>query len=309
MAKDLHTNEVELDSSVDMHDAASFELDGHSNGQDQHGGEYASAHTEEADEHHTHPVYAEPVFGSVTNSLLTSWIAVLIIIAIAFSVKRKTAMVPRGVQNFMEIVVDGFLNFFDSITGSRKKSEAFFPFIFAFFCYILVSNWMGLLPGVGTIGKYVVEDGHNVFVPLLRGGTADLNTTLALATIAVVASHIIGVISIGVWNHFNKFINIKAILEIPKKFKEDKLVLMVNPVVVLASLLEIVTEIAKVASLSFRLFGNVFAGEVLLATMSAMLAFGLPLPFMFLEVLVGAVQALVFALLTLSYLTMATEKH
>jgi F-type H+-transporting ATPase subunit a len=155
----------------------------------------------------------------------------------------------------------------------------------------------------------VVEDGHSVFVPFFRGGTADLNTTLALASIAVVASHIIGVVSIGVWHHINKFLNFKAIMEIPKKFKEDKLVLMVNPVIVLASLLEIVTEIAKVASLSFRLFGNIFAGEVLLATMSAMFAFGLPLPFMFLEVLVGFVQALVFGLLTLSYLTMATEKH
>ncbi len=262
---------------------------------------------------HSSPIYAESIFGGenfgVTNSLLSSWIAVLIIVAIAFAVRRKTRMVPRGVQNFMEIVVEGFLDFFDSITGSRKKSTMFFPFVFAFFVYILISNWMGLIPGVGTIGRYIVEDGHNVFVPFFRSGTADLNTTLALATIAVVASHIIGVISIGAWHHINKFLNFKAIAEIPKKFKEDKMVLMVNPIVVMASLLEIITELAKVASLSFRLFGNVFAGEVLLATMSAMLAFGLPLPFMFLEVLVGFVQALVFALLTLSYLVMATEKH
>jgi F-type H+-transporting ATPase subunit a len=209
----------------------------------------------------------------------------------------------------MEIAVEGFLNFFDSITGSRKKSEMFFPFVFTFFVYILISNWMGLLPGIGTIGRYIIEDGHNVFVPFFRGGTADLNTTLALAIIAVVASHIVGVRSIGLWHHLNKFFNFKAIAEIPKKFKEDKLVLMVNPVVVMASLLEIITEFAKVASLSFRLFGNVFAGEILLATMSAMLAIGLPLPFMFLEVLVGFVQALVFALLTLSYLVMSTEKH
>ncbi|PLX27810.1 ATP synthase F0 subunit A [Candidatus Parcubacteria bacterium] len=298
-------------NTIDSHEkeAVHTETNEHVLAIDEHTNEYTTeAHTEE-ESSHTHPIYAEQFFGPVTNSLFTSWIAVIIIISIAFAVKRKTRLVPKGVQNFMEMVVEYFLDFFDSITGSRKKSEMFFPFIFTFFVYVLVSNWMGLLPGVGTVGKYVVEEGHEVFVPLLRGGTADLNTTLALAIIAVVASHIIGVISIGVWHHFNKFINIKAIMEIPKKFKEDKLVLMVNPVVVLASLLEIVTEIAKVASLSFRLFGNVFAGEVLLATMSAMLAFGLPLPFMFLEVLVGAVQALVFALLTLSYLTMATEKH
>ncbi len=267
-------------------------------------GEHTTTHTEE----HEHQIYAENIaqiggFG-ITNSLLSSWIAVLLIVAIAFAVKRRTKMVPTGVQNLMEMVIAGFLDFFDGITGSRKKSTKFFPFIFAFFTFILVSNWMGLLPGFGTITV-----GGDHAVPLFRGGTADLNTTLALATIAVVASHIIGVMSIGIWHHFNKFINLKALAEIPAKMKKDKMTIMINPIVFMAGLLEIIAEFAKVASLSFRLFGNVFAGEVLLATMSAMLAFGLPLPFMFLEVLVGFVQALVFSLLVLSYLSMSTEKH
>ncbi len=262
---------------------------------------------------HEHSIYADTIVTKgdfvITNSLISSWLVVLIIVSIAFAVKRKVREVPRGVQNFMEMVIDGFLGFFDSITGSRKKSEKFFPFVFAFFAFILISNWMGILPGVGSIGMLVLMDGHEVPVSYLRGATADLNTTLALATIGVVASHIIGVISIGWWHHLNKFLNFKALAEIPKKIKEDKMVLMINPIVFLAGLLEIVAEFAKIASLSFRLFGNVFAGEVLLATMSAMLAFGLPLPFLFLEVLVGFVQALVFSLLVLSYLSMSTEKH
>lgn len=277
---------------------------------DAHASDY---HEEAAHAEHGHSIYAETVFSNgaftITNSLLTSWLAVLVILTVAFSVKRKVREVPRGIQNFMEMVIEGFLNFFDSITGSRKKSELFFPFVFAFFLFILVSNWMGILPGIGSVGMYVMEDGHKAFVPLFRGATADLNTTLALATIGVVASHIIGVVFIGWWHHINKFLNFEAIAEIPKKFKEDKMVVMVNPVKVVASLLEIITEFAKVASLSFRLFGNVFAGEVLLASMSAFLAFGLPLPFLFLEVLVGFVQALVFSLLVLSYLSMSTEKH
>ncbi len=267
--------------------------------------DYTTEHTTEQRGEHGHSIYAENIahIGSfnITNSLLSSWMAVLIILFAALAVKRKIKMVPSGIQNLMEMIIDSFLDFFDGITGMRSKSVKFFPFIFAFFIFILVSNWMGLLPGFGTIKVGGVS--------LFRGGTADLNTTLALAIIAVVASHIIGVMSIGLWRHFNKFVNLKAIAEIPVKIKKDKMAIMINPIMFMAGLLEIVAEFAKVASLSFRLFGNVFAGEVLLATMSAMLAFGLPLPFMFLEVLVGFVQALVFSLLVLSYLSMATEKH
>ena len=163
--------------------------------------------------------------------------------------------------------------------------------------------------GIGSIGQVVNEHGEKVFIPFFRGATADLNTTLALAIIGVVASHIFGVISIGIWNHFNKFINLKTIAEIPKKVMKEPMVLLINPINVFVGLVEIVSEIAKVVSLSFRLFGNVFAGEVLLASMSAILAFGLPLPFMFLEVLVGLVQAIVFTLLVLSYLTMMSHSE
>ncbi len=272
-----------------------------------------SEHSETAHAEHGHSIYAEEIFRignfPITNSLINSWLVVFLIVVFSLYFNKKIKTIPGKLQSFIEMVYEGFLDFFDSITASRKKSEKFFPFIFAFFIYILLSNWLGILPFVGSVGKYVVEDGHKVFVPFFRGGTADLNTTLALATIGVVASHIVGVIFIGWWHHLNKFLNFKTLMEIPKKVKKDAMVLLVHPIQALASLLEIVTELAKVASLSFRLFGNIFAGEVLLASMSAMMAFVLPIPFMFLEVLVGFVQALVFALLILSYFSMATQKH
>jgi len=118
-------------------------------------------------------------------------------------------------------------------------------------------------------------------------------------------------VALGWWRYLNKFVNIKAILEIPKKVMKEPTVLIVNPIHVFVGLIEIVGEFAKVASLSFRLFGNVFAGEVLLASMAAILAFGLPIPFMFMEVVVGVIQALIFAMLILAYLTMntSTEEH
>jgi len=264
---------------------------------------------------HEHTLFAEPIFQignlAVTNSLLNSWVAVFIIIIISLVVRSKIRQIPRGIQNVFEMIVEGFLGIFDSVTGSRDKSLKFFPFVFSFFIIILLNNWLGLLPGIGSIGNVVSEHGHKVFVPYFRGGTADLNTTLALAIIGVVASHIFGVVAIGIWKYLNKFINIKAFLEIPKKIKKNPAVLIVNPIKAFVGLIEIIGEIAKVASLSFRLFGNIFAGEVLLASMAAIFAFGLPIPFMFLEVIVGLIQALIFSMLILAYLTINTtvEEH
>lgn len=260
---------------------------------------------------HEATVYAEPIGQidgfTVTNSLLNSWIVLFLIVILGLSLKNRVAMIPRGLQNLLESVFELFLNLFDSITGSRQKSLKFFPFVFCFFIYILLSNWLGLLPGIGSIGRIVSEHGRAVFIPFFRGSTADLNTTLALATIGVAASHIIGVTTIGVWKYFNKFINLSVLAEALKKVKSDPFVLMINPVKFFVGFMEIIGEIAKIVSLSLRLFGNIFAGEVLLASMSAIFAFGLPVPFMFLEVLVGAIQAMIFAVLVLSYLSMMTQ--
>ena len=264
---------------------------------------------------HENTLFAEPVAEvggfPITNSLLNSWAAILIIVIFSVLIKKKISIIPGKMQNAFEMVIEGFLGMFDAITGSRKLSLKFFPLVFSFFILILVSNWLGLLPGMGSIGQVQLHDGHSMFIPYLRAGTADLNTSLALAIIGVVASHIFGVVTIGLWAHINKFINIKAFLEIPKKIKEDPMILMINPIKAFVGLIEIIGEFAKVASLSFRLFGNIFAGEVLLASMSAILAFGLPIPFMFMEVLVGLIQALIFSVLILSYLLMATtaEEH
>ncbi len=260
---------------------------------------------------HEHSLSAEPVVSiggmEVTNSLLSSWIVVFLLIVFSLVIKLKLSRIPKGIQNVFEIIIEKSLKIFDSVTESREKSLKFFPFIFAFFAYILLNNWLGMLPGVGSIGGVVQEGGEKIFVPLFRAGTADLNTTLSLSIIGVVASHIFGVLAVGAWRHLNKFINIQALLEIPKKIKKEPTVIIINPIQVFVGLIEIVSELSKVISLSFRLFGNIFAGEVLLASMSAILAFGLPLPFLLLELFVGVIQALIFAILVLSYLAIHTS--
>jgi F-type H+-transporting ATPase subunit a len=271
------------------------------------------AQTPNLEASHEATLFAEPLghIGNltITNSLIASWIAVMILVVFLMAVGRKICRVPRGVQNVFEILLEKALEMADSVTGSRKKSEKFLPIALALFLFIFVNNWLGLIPGMGTVGFNEVENGHKIFVPLFRGGTADINTTLALALIAVIASHIAGVLTIGAWNYFNKFVNIKLLLEIPGKIRKDFTVILVNPIKVFVGLVEIISEFAKMASLTFRLFGNIFAGEVLLASMMALFAYILPLPFMFLEMIVGIIQALIFSILALVYMTIATQEH
>lgn len=271
---------------------------------------------------HENTLFAEPILHvgnfTITNSLIMSWITVAILVTFFILVgkkaKKNSATGEKkmsGIQNIFEIVLEQALILADSVTGTRKKTLKFLPVVLALFLFILVSNWMGLLPGVGTVGFVETGEHGKMFVPLLRGATADLNTTLAISLFAVILSHILGVVWVGAWNHFNKFINIKAFLQIFKKGRKEPILVMVNPIKAFVGLIEVVGEIAKIASLSLRLFGNIFAGEVLLASMMAISAFLLPLPFMFLELIVGIVQALVFAILTLAFMSIATtnEEH
>jgi F-type H+-transporting ATPase subunit a len=243
----------------------------------------------------------------ITNSFINALLALLAALVVAFLLRRSTLkMVPSKRQNAFEMVVEGLLSFFDQVTGDREKSKRFFPLVGTLFLFILFSNWLGLLPGTGSIGLWhTAADGHRAFLPLLRPATSDLNLTLALAVTAVLSSHVFAVRELGFWSHAGKFF---AFGDIGRALKS------LNPVKVFVSLvnfmvgiIEIFSEFAKIASLSLRLFGNIFAGEVLITIISSLIALLVPLPFMGLELLVGAIQAMVFATLTTVYLTVATS--
>ncbi len=262
---------------------------------------------------HEATLYAEPIFNignfTVTNSLLTSWVAVAFVLLIVLFVRlRKLKLVPGKVQNFFELIIDGALNLCDQVTGSRKLSLKIFPISFSLFMFVLINNWVGILPGVGAFGNIVNHDGHDVFIPMLRGATADINTTLAIAIFTVIASNIFGIVVLGLWKGINKYIKIGELLKM-RNFLKDPTVLVVAPIHFFVGALEAIGEIAKVASLSFRLYGNVFAGEVLLASMSALLAFFLPIPFLFLEFFVGIIQAFIFSMLTTVYFSIQATDH
>ena len=257
---------------------------------------------------HESTLYAEQIFSvhhfSITNSLLTSWVAVCIIIVLSVAIRLSLKKIPGRIQNFFEVVVEGALDICDQVTGNRKTSEQVFPIAISIFFFVLINNWLGLLP-FGGFG--LVE--NNAFIPFLRSGTADINTTIALAIMAVLGANIFGIVSLGAWKIFNKYVNLKALGNMVKKIRKEPTLLIVAPIQVFVGLIEVIGEVAKIASLSFRLFGNVFAGEVLLASMAALFAYILPIPFMFLEVIVGIIQAFIFAMLTVVYFTIASQDH
>jgi F-type H+-transporting ATPase subunit a len=261
---------------------------------------------------HETTLFAEPIahIGSftVTNALLTSWVVVGIIIIISIILRSKTKEIPGKMQNFFEIVVEGALGLCDQVTNSRKISMQVFPIAISAFFFILLNNWLGIIP-LGGFG--LLERGEHglAFIPLLRGGTADINTTIALAVTAVVGANVFGILSIGAWKTLNKYVNLKALGGIFTKVRKDPTIVIVAPITFFVGLIEIVGEFAKIASLSFRLFGNVFAGEVLLASMAALLAYVIPIPFLFLEILVGVIQALIFSILLVVYFTISASDH
>jgi len=231
----------------------------------------------------------------ITNSfLMTIIVSSVIIIGSLIFYKKKDA-VPRGFQNFAESILEALLDLVDGVTGNRVQTRKFFPIVATIFIFVILSNWIGLLPGMGTIGFNQVHHGEEVFVSLIRSPSADLNTTAALAIIAVIAAQVMGITAIGIKKYAGKFF--------VSPFKKPYFIGM------FVGVLEIISEFAKIISFSFRLFGNVFAGEVLLLVMLALIPLFVPLPFLFLEVFVGFIQALVFAMLTLVFFKMATEAH
>ena len=261
---------------------------------------------------HNITLFAEPIGNfhglTITNALLTSWVSVLVIIFISLFLRFKLNAIPNKLQNIFEIVVEGALDLCDQVTNSRVLSLQIFPIAISVFFFVLINNWLGLLP-IGGFGILEKSSEGLSFIPFLRGGTADVNTPIALAIMAVVGANIFGIISIGIWKSFNKYVNLKALGQVFTKIKHDKTVIIVAPITFFVGILEIIGEFAKVASLSFRLFGNVFAGEVLLASMAALFAYILPIPFLFLEILVGVIQALIFSMLLIVYFTISATDH
>lgn len=254
------------------------------------------------------PIIAEPIahFGSftITNAFFNAIISSIALLAIGFFATRRLAFVPRGAQNAFESFIDFGLSAIDSVTHDRNRSKKFFPLLATLFLFILVNNWLGQLPGTGSIGVWERVAGEIELVPLLRPATSDLNLTLALSIFAIGATHIFGIAAVGVWKHLNKFLQFGALW---RSLTRGPIAIFTACVEFVVGIIEMIGEFTKMISLSLRLFGNIFAGEVLITVMLSLVAYVLPLPFQALEALVGIVQATVFTMLVLVFMTIATE--
>ncbi|RLT39762.1 MAG: ATP synthase F0 subunit A, partial [Chloroflexi bacterium] len=260
-----------------------------------------------------------------TNALLTTFIVdiILIILALATRAGLKDG-VPSGLVNFMEMVIEALYGLLENVAG--KNAKRFFPIAATIFLFVIISNYSGLIPGVGSIGIYhgaektdgghgividqqivaadekvafslfpAEEEGHAKLVPLLRAPSADLNVTFALALITMVMVQYYGINALG-GKYFKKFFNFGG-----KGF--------MGAIFGVVGILELISEIAKIISFAFRLFGNIFAGEVLLAVMAFLVAFLLPMPFYGLELFVGFIQAFVFMMLAVVFFSTAMVGH
>lgn len=227
----------------------------------------------------------------ISNSMLMTWLAGILLIVLAYLAGRKRSLIPRGIQNVFEYLIEFLFNTVNDVIGDREQSKKYFPLLATIFIFILANNWLGLIPGVGTVGFHELHNGKEVFVPLLRSGNADLNMTFALAIVAIISVQVFGIAAIGFIKNAKKYITFK------------------NPIATFVGILELMAEVSRMISFAFRLFGNIFAGEVLLTVIALIVPYIAPLPFFGLELFVGLIQALVFTMLTLVFIKMAIVDH
>lgn len=232
------------------------------------------------------------VFGiPVTNTLITSVLVAFGLALFAYYVGRHALFVPGKVQTAVEALFGLVLDYIEETLESRSLARRYFPLLMTIFLFVFVANMVEFAPGIGSIGFFEGIDGEK-FSPLLRSVNTDFNMTLALALISFFVIEMSGVAVLGFLKYAGKFVNFKSVLGF------------------MVGIMELFSEIARLISFSFRLFGNIFAGEVLVVVATAFVPFFLPVPLMLFEVFVGFIQAAIFALLTLFFIKIAiTEPH
>jgi len=251
----------------------------------------------------------------ITNTLFCTWITIILLVIILYFGTRKRDIIPSGFQNFVEWGVETFQNLVVGVVG-KEKAKKFFPLVGTFFFFILFANLLDVLPGIDTIGwvnNSAVQAAHlsppssfllfgsytSMIVPWFRPPTSDLNLTFSMALISVVVTQVFGFITLGAGEHLGKYF----------KFKELFTHGFQGPIEFFVGIVELVTELSRLLSFAFRLFGNLFAGSAVLAVFAYLLPAIGDVVFIPFELFVSVVQALVFSLLTLVFLEMATTSH
>jgi F-type H+-transporting ATPase subunit a len=221
---------------------------------------------------------------TISSSLLTAWLVMAVLVLLAFLLSRRVSVVPHRAQNALEYVYEGLASFATSLGGPGARR--YVPVFVTFFLFILLSNWSGLLPFVGRTEQ-------------LRAPTSDVNVTIGLALVAFAMFHIEGVRQLGFRGYFGKFFTLKG-------FKDGFGAGLIG---LFVGVLEFLLEFVKPVTLSMRLFGNIYAGEIALGVISALTIFVIPVAMLGLEVLLNFMQALIFSVLALMFTLAAIERH
>lgn len=230
----------------------------------------------------------------VTNTLLTVWLTMAVLVLLAVLVRSRITLVPNKLQSFFEALIGGVHGYMATVLESKTLATKFLPLIMTIFLFILTMNWIGLLPGVDSIGVHGEVESHgevvSKLIPFFHPPATDLNITIAFAIVAFVSIELAGVLLLGLWKYAGKFLN------------------FTSPLNFFIGIMELVSELARLISFSFRLFGNIFAGKtLLLVVMFLTTPYILPVPLIAYEFFVGFIQAFIFAILTLYFIKLAIE--
>lgn len=252
--------------------------------------EIAHAATEGTIAIHLAPEVLGHIFGvPITNTLVTVWATMLILFFVVFAISRNVNLVPGKLQVAAEVLVGGAHEYIAEVLESKELARRFFPLILSIFIFILAINWVGLLPGVTSIGMYHESHGEKTLIPFFYPGNTDLNITIAFAIIAFFTIEIAGIAMLGFLKYGSKFVNFKS------------------PLAFLIGIIEFFSELARLVSFSFRLFGNIFAGKTLILITLFFVPLVVPVPLLAFELFVGFIQAFIFAVLTLFFIKLAIE--
>lgn len=223
----------------------------------------------------------------ITNSTLAMWFTMAVLVVLGLLVNRRVSLVPGKLQNLFEMMFEYLLDLMEKTLGTRELALRYFPFITTIFLFILAANWLHFLPIFGTV---TVGHGEE-HLPLFHGVNADLNTTLALAIISFLVIELSGILTLGILKYGSKFVNFTG-----------------GAMMFVVGLLELIGNLARLISFSFRLFGAIFAGEVLLMVVGTFVPYFLPVPLMAFEAFIGLLQAAIFAILTMAFIKIAIDE-
>jgi F-type H+-transporting ATPase subunit a len=251
----------------------------------------------------------------ITNTMITAWISIIVLGLLFYFGTRKMKLVPKGLQNFVEWLIEFMSNFVESIAG-EEKGRKFFPVVATIFLFVFANAWLSLIPGYGTIGfKEIIHEGaetKEILVPLFRGANTDVNVPLAIALISFVFVEYWGLRFNGI-SYLKKFASFGTLgksLGLIFRGKKAGFATLFNGVIdVFIGFIEGLSELIRIVSFTFRLFGNMTAGEILLGSIMFLIPWLVATIFYGLELFIGVVQALIFASLTLIFVTMATASH